>query len=90
MHEKRNVPTADAADTSVFRGKKEREKKTHQCCILFSPPSLDYPLLNLSLLFVCMCVRVCVIFVVKKGKAAPSLMGESGPLPANRELYTFS
>uniref|UniRef100_A0A3B3HL17 RRM domain-containing protein n=3 Tax=Oryzias TaxID=8089 RepID=A0A3B3HL17_ORYLA len=27
---------------------------------------------------------------VKKGKAAPSLMGESGPLPANRELYTFS
>lgn len=52
---------------------------------IFSP-ILDYPLLNFSLLFVCVYVCVCVVFVVKKAKAAPSLMAESGPLPANRGL----
>lgn len=37
-----------------------------------------------------MCVCARVSFVVKKAKAAPSLMAESGPLPANRGLYTFA
>ena len=36
-----------------------------------------------------MCVCARVSFVVKKAKAAPSLMAESGPLPANRGLFTF-
>lgn len=66
----------------------EVKQLKHLTIFYFSPPILDYPLLNLSLLFVCVCV--CVIFVVKKAKAAPSLMAESGPLPANRGLQTFA
>lgn len=51
---------------------------------IFSP-ILDYPLLNFSLLF------VCVICCSGEGKSrAPSLMAESGPLPANRGLQAFT
>lgn len=37
-----------------------------------------------------MCVCARVSFVVKKAKAAPSLTADSGPLPANRGIFTFA
>lgn len=70
-------------------------KKIHKLCklliiyILFFSPHIGLSSIKL-LSVICVCVFVCVIFVVKKVKAAPSLMTESGPLPANRGLFTFA